>query len=352
MSTTRQDTNKKVVTGIAYMDTRDINPNVIDVNRDGGIDDLLMYAKRYKKSIQPDYHHFVNEDVLQVLVFDTAGVAGSGTSTLTVTVTTTGFARQNQKFLFNNGKVGIINSAVTTSTGKDSFTIVSVDGSNLTAVATDKIAPMGISVGEKSRSVSNLNYGQTKYFNQLETFRDTTVITDIQMNSTVEVGDGYYAHVQAIEQAKSFKLQMSASFIAGVKSVNTYGTASPSLVDNNGGSVQTTGGFVNEIAAYGVNTTVATPGVVINADIDTLCDALNAVKAPGEYMVLAPDRCWRQYDTFFKNLGSAGISSARLTVDGNELDFNVNKFTKGKYDFEFGPLAILDHQQLFNFTGG
>ena len=351
MSFARSNTNKALVTGIAYMDTREINPNLIDVSRETGFDDLMMLIKRYKETKQPDYHHFVNEDVLQVVTFDTAGVAGSGTNTLTVTVTSTGFLRVDQKLLFKNGKMGKINSAITTAGGKDSFSIVSVDGSNLTAAAGDIVTVSGITVGEKSKSVDVINYGQTKYFNQLETLRDKTSITDIQLSATVEIGDGHYAHIQAIEQAKSFKLQLSATLTAGVKSVNTYGTSSASLTDKNGNSTQTTGGFVNEINSYGVLDTVITPGTVVNADVDALCDSLTAVKAPASYLILSPDKAWRQWDNYFKNLGSSGVVSARLNMDGQEVNYNVEKFTKGKFNFEFGKLDILDHPQLYNFTG-
>ena len=351
MATSRAITDKKLVTGIAYMDTREINPALADEACDSGMDDFMMAVKRYKVTKQPDYHRFVNENALQRVVFDAGGVAGSGTATLTVTITTTGFVRRGDKFLFSNGKVGMINSAVTTGSSKDSFTITSVDGSNLTAVAGNTIVPIGLVVGEKSDEVQTLNYGQTKYFNQVETLRDKTEISDIQMKSTVEIGNGYYTYTQSEQQAISFKLKLSATLVAGVKSVNQYGTASPSLVDQNGNSVQTTGGMANEVIAYGVNDTVATPGTVINADIDDLLDQLNAVKAPSNYLVMSPDSAWRKYDDYFKNLGSSGITSARLNMDGSEVNLNVTKFQKGRFGLEFTPFRLLDHPELFNFSG-
>lgn len=177
MSFTRSTTDKKLVTAIAYMDTREINPNLINQACDNGFDDLMLAIKRYKPTKQADYHHFVNEDVLQVLEFDTGGVAGSGTPTLTVTITSTGFARRGLKLLFENDAVGMINSAITTAGGKDSFTITSVNGGNLTAAAGDKVSAIGIVVGEGSKEVQSINYGQTKYFNQIETLRDKRKIS-------------------------------------------------------------------------------------------------------------------------------------------------------------------------------
>lgn len=351
MAITRGVTTKRLVSAIASLDEREINPNVIDIGLDGGFDDLMRVVGRYKKTDQPYYEHFVNDDVTQIITIDTAGVTGSGTATLTMTINTSGFVRQGDTLLFNNDKVGIINSAITTASSKDSFTCQSVDGSNLTAAAGDKMSVGSTTVGEKSKEVGAITYGLTKYFNQYQTVRDETSMTDVQKNSTVTVGDGYYTYLQAQQQAKAFKLRLSSTLIAGVKSINQYGTAAPTLVDKDGGSIQTTGGLNQEVTNYGVNDSVTTLGAPNMADIDDLLDQLNAVKAPAEYLLLTPDKAWRQYDNLFKNLGSAGITSARLNMDGQEVNYNVKTFTKGKFSLEFGPLNLLDHPQQFNFPG-
>jgi hypothetical protein len=341
---------KKLVTAIAYMDTREIHNGVIDINGDGGFDGLMIAVKRYKPTTQPQYHHFVNENVLEVLEFDTI-TSGSGTATVVATVTTTGFARRGDTFLFSDGRVGMISSAITTASNKDSFTIKSVDGSNLTAVVGDKISPIGLVVGEKSDAVDALVYGQTKYFNQVQIFRDKTSMTDVQMKSTVEVGNGYYMYTQSGEQAKSFKLKLAAGLIAGKKSVNTFGTASSSLNDANGNSVQTTGGLYNEVDTYGIADAVATSGTVLMSDVDDLLDQILAVKGPSDYLTLSPDSAWRKYDDMLQNLNSSGVTSARLNMDGNEVDYNVTKYKKGKFTMEFGALPILDHPEIFNYSG-
>jgi hypothetical protein len=351
MSTSRATTSKSLVTAIAFLDTRQILPGIVDVANEAGFDDLMMLTKSYKKTDQPNYHHFVNEDLFQVLVFDAGGVSGSGTTELTVTLTTTGFARRDNLVKFEDGKVGYINSAITVGSSKDSFTIKSVDGTNLTAVAGDSIAIIGLVGGEKSNSVQNLNYGQTKYFNLIQTMKDLTKITDIQKGSTVEVGGGNYMYIQAVNQAQAFKTQISAALVAGRKSVNEYGTASPTLTDQNGNSMQTTGGFDQEVTTYGVNDAVATPDVVVSADLDDLCDRLLAVKGYNNYMNLCPDKPWRKYDDYFKNLNSSGVTSAQLNVNGKDFDFNVSNWTKGKFTFQFGSMPIGDHPQIFNFTG-
>ena len=351
MATSQGTTTKALITGIAYYDTREINKNVFDVANETGFDDLMTIIGGYKPTEQPNYHHFLDEDLFQVLVFDTGGVTGSPGVTLTVTVTTTGYARRGLKLKFADGKVGYINSAITTASGKDSFTIKSVDGTNLTAAAGDKVSSMGITMGEGSDEVSALSYGLTKYFNFVEHLKDKTEITDIQEASKVEVGTGYEAYRQAINQAQSFKTEISTTLIGGRKSVNEFGTASPSIVDEYGGSMQTTGGMDQEINSYGV-AGADLGGTFSLATMDTLCDQLNAVKAPASFMEILPDSAKRLKDTYFKNLASGGVTSVRLNFDGKEVDFNVSKTTHGRFDFQYGSLAILNHPQKFNFSGG
>lgn len=342
---------KALVTGIALLDTREINPNVFDVANEAGFDDLMQIAGRYKPTDQPNYHHFVNEDLFQQLVIDNAGVTGSGTPTLTITITATGFARRGLKLKFKDGKVGYISSAITTASSKDSFTVKSVDGTNLTAVAADKMNPMGIVTGEGSDEVDPMTYGLTKYYNLVEHMKDKTEITDIQKASKITVGDGYYAFLQAVNQAQAFKSQISATLIGGVKSVSEFGGTANLITDKDGNPMQTTGGLDGEIKAYGVNDSVATAGTVALSDYDDLCDQLTAVKAPHGFTVLSNDGAKRKTDTMWKNMNSAGISSVKLNFDGKEIDFNAESVGYGNFNFKYAYLKMLDHPQLFGGTG-
>lgn len=345
MSTTVGATGKAKITGITYLDTREINKNVIDVANEGGFDDLMQIIDGYKPTEQANYHNFVNEDLFQVLTIDTGTVTGSGTATLTINTTSTGFARRDQKFKIN-GKQGKISSAITTASGKDSFTFTSVDGTNITASAGDKLYPMNIVTGEGSDEVTALSYGLTKYFNLVEHMKDKTEITDIQEMSMVEVGDGYVAHLEAITQAQAFKTQISNTLFTGVKSVNQYGTASPSLTDANGNSTQTTGGVTTEIGSYGVSADVASAGTYAITDVDATCDSLTAVKAPKRFLVLSSDAVKRKSDFMWKSLGSGGLNSIRINFDEKGKDFGVDQISYGGYEFNYDVLPLLNHPQL------
>lgn len=349
MSLTTGTTTKAKITGITYLDTREINKNVIDVANEGGFDDLMQVIDGYKPTEQPNYHHFVNEDPFQVLTIDTGTVTGTGTATLTINVTSTGFARRDQVFKLN-GKQGKISSAITTASGKDSFTFKSVDGTNITAAAGDKLYPMPIVTGEGSDEVTALSHGMTKYFNFVQHMKDKTEITDIQEMSMVEVGDGYIAHYEAITQAQAFKTQISNALFTGIKSVNEYGTASPTLTDANGNSVQTTGGVATEISSYGVEADVASAGTFAITDVDNTCDALTAVKSPRRYLVLSSDAVKRKSDFMWKSLGSGGLNSVRINFDEKGQDFGVDQISYGGYEFNYKVLPLLNHPQLMAGT--
>ncbi len=351
MSISTGTLNKAFITAITALDTREINKHIIDVAMETGFDDLMRIIEGYKPTEQPNFHHFVNEDLFQVMTIDAGGVSGSGSTTLTVTITNTGYARRGLKVLFADGGVGYINSDITTASTKDSFTIKSVDGVNLTAVAGDKFISMGVVTGEGSGEVTSLKDTLTKYFNLVEHLRDKTVITDMQEMSKVEVGTGYEAYRQALNLAQRFKTEISTTLTAGKKSVNEYGTASPTTVDENGNSQQTTGGWVNEIVAYGANCDVSSPGTVTLTDQDTLADALLAVKAPSQFMVILGDAAKRKTDYLWKNISGTAITPVKINFDGKEFDVTVDQARWGKFTQEYVNLALLDHPQKFKFTG-
>ena len=52
MSISRGQVTKRLVSAIASLDDREINPNIIDVANDAaGFDDLMMVLKRYKTKL-------------------------------------------------------------------------------------------------------------------------------------------------------------------------------------------------------------------------------------------------------------------------------------------------------------
>lgn len=54
----------------------------------------------------------------------------------------------------------------------------------------------------------------------------------------------------------------------------------------------------------------------------------------------------RPWDVWLKNLGSSGVTSVRLNIDGRSVDMNVDHFSYGNFEFDFIHLPIFDHPEL------
>jgi hypothetical protein len=355
----RTITKKSAISAIGFLDKRSIMPGVIDEANDAMFLGTLEAFNR--KSVVPSnqwsYRHFVNSDLLVVPEID-AVVSGNGTTTVAITITNTGFARQYVKFKLSSGQVVWISSPITTASGKDSFTIKSVNGTNVTVTAGDKLSFAGLTVGEKSKEVENLFYDMTSMENNIEIFREIDVITDVQKAAEVEVtaadGSKFVNYTQHILKAQLFKLGIEQAFIVGQKSVTKFSDGTPALSDADGSPVQTTGGVDEYVASRGVNDSVATLGTLVMDDYDDLFDRLIAVKSPSSHICMGSEQVLRQNANLVGNLGGNGLQSVRLELDGSssqDVVLNVQKYTRGQRSLEFMNIPVFNHPQLNNFAG-
>lgn len=357
--------NKAYVSAIdSMLDTREINKMVTDIANEDQLTDILDFGDRKKPTKQPIYYNFVNEPLFKY-VTATAVSAGNGTTTITIIAdaATSGVARAGDliKFRSTGEPVGQVQS-VTTSSSFDSIVIKSVDGvTNLSISANDKLSIFSFAAGENSVSQSNLRFGLTKYSNKVQIFRETSLITDVQAAATIEVefnGKPSYVVKDHIEKAVKQKGNINAAYFGGSMSSTSFSDSNPALVDQNAvtgqggsGAVQTTRGIDPYITAYGVSTTAngGTPnGSVLLTDMDAHLDAMTANRAPRSYFVGGGKATLRGFDKLFKNLGSAGVTSVRMVIDGKEMDFSIQKVTYGGYELSYGWLPILDNPNLFS----
>lgn len=350
--TTGTSLNKAVVSAVAFLDEREIRSAIIDVSNEMQYTDLMELAGLKKETKMPSYHQFTDENLYKTLTIAT--VTGSGTATLSITldVPSSGYVRSNMILKFGDDSCGFISSAVTSAGSQDSFTVKSVAGTNLTAVATNVLYDIGTSAGEGSSAVTNIVYTVTKDFNLIQRLRTVDVVTDVQKESYITVtvnGKPSFVNYQSVKKAQAFQGDISATLIGGQISAKQYGDSVP-LVDAQGNPTQFTGGIHQQAKTIGQSITWATPGTFILADLDSECDALTAVKAPKSYLKLCPDKAKRILGAFYKGLGSSGVVSAKLNFGANEItafNYNVDKVNHGSYTLEYGALPILDHPQKF-----
>jgi len=329
----------------------------LDQSRDAAFTDIMKLVGRYKETKVPIYNYFVNNDVFADGVV-TSVSSGYGTAIMTVVLTsaTSGYARVNDLIKSNNlnmiGNQALV-TQVTSVSGVDTIKLQSVNNTPLYAVANDILSFSSNAFGEKSDAPANRKYGVTRYINQYQIFREVDEITDVQKVSKIEVsinGQPYYTPLNHIYKLKSLNGFISAQMIAGVQSSTLFADSSPYLADANGNPIQTTMGMDQYITTYGISNQVAVLGTVGFSDINTMIDSFLANKAPHDQMGFGGSRSKRPFDVWLKNLGSAGVTSVRMIIDGKSVDLEIDQFNYGNFTFDFIYLPIFDHPQLFGPT--
>jgi hypothetical protein len=345
---------KQYVSSIDFLDQREILNKVLDItNEEYSFMDIMELMGRSKPTSVPEYHHFVNEEMY--VLGTVSAVTGSGTALVTATIDATAFANVNvgELVLFPAGSVGYV-------TGKPSannITIRSVDGTNLTLVATNKISFFSNAAGEGSLSPAAKRWGITKYANQVQIFKGKFEVTDVQKASKVEVdfqGKPYYMYKGQHDSLMKFRDDIAAALLFGRKSTTKFSDASPTLVDAESKPIQTTMGLDQYVTTLGSDLSLLTAGSLALADIKALIQLLNRNRSPKEYFLFVGTTQNIYWDDVFNNLGNSAILSqgARFQIEGRDIELGIDKIKIYGTTFYKKHLPILDHKNIINFTGG
>jgi hypothetical protein len=346
--------NKSYVSALdPVLDTREINKLITDVYNEDELSDILINADRRMPSVQPVYYTFYDDPIIKSVTVTTNTGDGTVQVTPALSAGTSGYTRIGDMVMFTNNVVGIV-TAVSTSSGIDTLTIKAVAGANITLGATDTLSLFSRAVGENSATGTNLRYGLTKTTNKLQIFREYSRITDIQNASTIEVtiqGQPKYIMKDHWEKRIKMKSDVNAAIWGSDMSVTSYSDTNPFLVDTvtgdggiaGNGAIQTTRGINKYKDLYGVQLVNGTLGTYQKANLDDLVQNLINVRAPKKQLVCCSTIAKTTVDTYLKNLGSSGVTSVRLVVDGKELDMEVDRFTYGKFDFNLSVVPMFDH---------
>lgn len=356
--------NKPYVSALdPILDTREINKLITDVQNEDELSSILDLPSRKMPTIQPVYYTFYDDPLIKYVDTTASSVGGSGTTQVTVTgatAATSGFTRTDDLVMFTNNNVGIVTSVVSVS-GQDTIVIKSVSGANLTCTAGNKLSLFSRAMGEGSYTPLNLRYGLSRQTNKYQIFRETSRITDVQNASTIEVdfqGQPKIIFKDHWEKIVKMKSDINAAFWGGDMSVTSYSDSNPILVDpttspdsiSGGGAIQTTRGVNKYIDLYGTALVNGTLGTYQKANLDDIVTNLVAARAPKDYLVAGSTSSITCLDTYFKNLGSSGVTSVRMVVDGQELNFDVQKVIYGRFTFNYMVMPILDHPVTFGFS--
>lgn len=358
MAVTQGTVIKSFISAIDFLDQREIDPSIYDQSRDRAFTDIMKLVNRRKPTSMPTYHNFVNNDVYEVANISAVSSTGLAQIQFTIDSATT-FPRVGDLVKTSNannvGKQGRV-QAVTFGSGTATLTVRSVAGNSSPLYATigDKVTFSSNAFAEKSDAPTNRRYGLTKYYNQTQIFREVDEISDVQKVAKIEVevnGDYHILPYQHIQKVIKLNGDISVQMIAGVQSSTLYADANPFLADPTTGlPIQTTGGLDWYVTTYGITDSAASLGTFGFTELDEIVDNWIANKAPTDQMGFMSSKPKGILDRFFKNLGSSGVTSVRMVIDGRTLDLMVDHVSYRGYEIDFIHLPILDHPQLFSAT--
>ena len=358
MAVTQGTVIKSFVSAVDFLDQRDIDPNIYDQSRDRAFTYIMKIVNRYKPATMFYYHNFVNNDVYEVGTISAVTSTGLAQIQFTINVADT-FPRVGDLIMTSNAnnvaKQGRI-QAVTFGSGTATLTVRSVGGnaSPLYATVNDKVAFSSNAFAEKSDAPTNRRYGLTKYYNNIQIFREVDEISDVQKVAKIEVNVGGDYHIlpyQIVQKYTKLQGDISVQMLAGTQSTTLFNDTNPFLADPSSGlPIQTTGGLDWYVTTYGISDQSAVLGTFGFTELDDICDNFIANKAPTDQMVFMGSRAYAVLSKFLKNLGSSGVTSVRLNIDGRTLDFEVEQLKYRGYTFDFVHVPIFDHPQLFSST--
>lgn len=358
MAVTQGTVIKSFVSAIDFLDQRDIDPNIYDQSRDRAFTDIMKIVNRYKPATMYSYHNFVNNDVYEVGTV--SSVTSTGLAQIVFVINTAAtFPRVGDLIKSSNsnnvGKQARV-QAVTFGSGTATLTVRSVGGNASPFYATvgDEIQFGSNAFAEKSDAPTNRRYGLTKYFNQIQIFREVDEISDVQKVAKIEVNVGGDYHIlpyQFVQKVIKLNGDISVQMLAGTQSSTSFTDTNPFLADPSSGlPIQTTGGLDWYVTTYGISDAAATLGTFGFTELDEIIDNFIANKAPTDQMVFMGSRAYGVISKFLKNLGSSGVTSVRMVIDGRTLDFEVEQLKYRGYTFDFVHVPIFDHPQLFSAT--
>lgn len=355
MSFSNGQVQKNYVSAISpVLDQREIFQGVIDAQRD---DQFMSFLEAYDGKpvvVAPDaktgmsiFYSWYNNPISQMIDTTGATVTGSGTATVVVTVLPAG---SQGKLVINQELRWGAFTAIVTAITSAGFTATSINGGNLTLVAGTFISPFTNAQPEESDAPAAQRYDVGSLQNQTQIIRNTYQFTDVQMRNGVEFEiDGVDSIIpyEAIESARKHKLEIQGALFMGEISTTQFASASPTLVGANGLPIQTTRGLTQYTSSFGVQDDVATFGTVVLQDIYDMTGALNANRSPRKYAVGTSNSIQNPYNTLFKNLGSSGVTSTRMMVNGRETDLMVDKVTVSNFELNFYEMGLLSNAQMF-----
>ena len=340
----------------SFVQGREILSSVLDVqNEEEGFLDVMQALGKLKPTSQPVYHAFVNEALYKDNSIEVK-TAGSGTgSQAGIPTVGVGNARVGDLMMGASGQVYLIKAIATN--GDIDFT--PVDGAGVAADygAGSKLVVFSNAQGEGSGSPDPIKYGLTKQSNRVQIFKNKYRISDVAKASKITVeykGKPYFMYKGTYEALQRFRGDISNALMFGQGSGDFYAGANVGDMSIGGNAVQTTNGLKQELKNGGILNS-GSPydhGSDVLATLSTLTAALNKARAPKDYWMWLGTSANIAIDNALNGLNATGLTGARFSVDGKNIDLGVDKFSLYGRTWNKKQLSILDHNELGSTVTG
>lgn len=350
------------------MDKREIDPRIADAYRDDDFNSILNIGARKEVITQEYWRTAIN--VKTDYAFDTTGATVTGTGTATITTSTADleadkYATLGKRIHFSTGALGFVQSKSTIGGGTRIQIVVKIVNGTSTHVAGEKLTMSGIVGGESSGSSVPTNTGIQSYTNKYGIINKSFKITDVEKAQKIEFtyqGKDQWFYLKFAEFKKTFANEMNRSLIFDDMSTSSFSDTSPAFTDPNtsydgsgGGAIQTSRGLYMWIKLYGSQLYATGSGssgspvpnrVITYADVQKITDKLTVQRASDKQLCVGSRAAKGAFSTWAKNLGSSGMTSGRLNVEGKELDLITDTINVEGYELNFSTMGILDNDTV------
>lgn len=324
--------------------------------------DYLDQVGAWDRITETQYYTAFNTPLFNSVSTTSSTVTNSGTATVTVTDLTTAnsnilivgkLVRWYRAGTLYTGRV----QTKTQAAGKDTVTITSTKAGapNLVLVAGDTLYPYSNAQEEGSLKPDPERRGLETIHNLMQIFRVTGETTDIARmrnsrgsNFLVEMPDGQIgsASWQEAFVMMLHRAEIGNALLLGELSAANFTDDTPEVAGARGYGVQTTKGMIPHVRDYGWTANLTSLGTPTVADWEAAIAAIVARRGADEYTLFGGRIALTRMSSFFKNLGSGGVTSVQMNVNGRKLDLTVDQFTYGGVVFNMKPLDALDNQQI------
>jgi len=288
MATSAGSIDRAYLSSVDFLDQRDILKQVLDVEDNESFLDLMDAMGRAVPTANPQYDHFVNDNLYEVgtVANDPAGAAVDATMTVTLGASDVK-PLVGELMMTKDQKIAIVTA---------------VAGNDVTVRAIDLIAEADIETGDTVVFFTNANAegtganlmrvsNLTKVANTVQIFKTKTSVTDLAAGSKVEVefkGKPYYFLKQQHDAWLKHRMDIQYAMLYGAGGTTT---------DADGNEVLLTKGLHRYINDGGTAQNVASAGSVSVADFSSLSRKLDKARAGSEFMILAGGEIDNAIDT-------------------------------------------------------